>query len=240
MRTIDEIAVGFSTKELVSVINKVKNVTYIDNLRNRKQFVSLDSKIRGLLGESMAKRFLIDSGMKIIQTNIFDNGNSADTDIIIMNNNGRRFSIEVKTSLVPDKWNYLEEIIQNADIKIIKKEGSFIETKIDIYIQIYFNKKTTARDTFLTNIIGDANNFSAEELINIMKLDTLKGVIVGWIDKQSIINFLENETVKTWHYAKRDFWKSPLRYSLSPESFGKTINNYENKKPVSKKEEHTR
>ena len=137
MKQNDIIKVEIDKRDLEQAILHAKNSNFIDNLRERDRFVAFDSKIRGFLGEIAIVKLLINSGLRINNINKLEEGENEDVDIFISNKHCSNIKIEVKTSLFPDKWKTLDELIENADIKIIKREKSFYDIKADVYVQIY-------------------------------------------------------------------------------------------------------
>ena len=164
------INVEINKRDLEQAILHSLNTSFIDNLRKRNKFVAFDSKIRGFLGEIAITKLLIDSGIKINGIDKLNEGENEDIDIFISNQFSPNIKIEIKTSLFPDKWKTLDELIENADIKIIKREKSFYDIKADVYVQIYYNFYRQERDDFLKSLPGDPVNYSVNELIELMNL----------------------------------------------------------------------
>ena len=226
MNKNDIISVDISKQDLEQAIIHAKNTSFIDNLRKRNKFVSFDSKIRGFLGEIAITNLLTQSGFVINDINKINDGENEDIDIFISNQFSNDIQIEVKTSLFPDKWRTLDELIENADIKIIKRENSFYDIKADICVQIYYNFYRQERDAFLKTLPGNPDDYSADELIEMMKLDELHEIIVAWKDKETLQKELSQMTVKTWSYAMRTFWKCPLKKAIPPSTLVDFLKNY--------------
>lgn len=226
MNKNDIIIVKINKKDLEQAILHSLNTSFIDNLRKRNKFVSFDSKIRGFLGEIAITNLLTNSGIKINDINKFDEGENEDIDIFVSNQYSSSIKIEIKTSLFPDKWKTLEELIENADIKIIKRENSFYDIKADIYVQIYFNFYRQERDNFLKTLPGDPANYSVDELIKLMNLNSLHEIIIAWKDKESLQHDLSQMKNKTWAYSMREFWRCPLKTSNSPLHLVNFLKNY--------------
>ena len=193
-----------------------KNTTFIDNLRKRNKFVSFDSKVRGFLGEIAITNLLINSGIKINDINKLNEGENEDIDIFVSNEFSSNIKIEIKTSLFPDKWQTIDELIENADIKIIRREKSFYDIKADVYIQIYFNFYRQKRDEFLKSLSGEPSDYSVDALIDLLDLSSLHEIIIAWKDKNSLQKDLSQMKNKIWAYSMREFWRCPLKTSNSP------------------------
>ena len=202
------------------------SVDFIDNLRDRATFVKLDSKIRGYLGEIGVNRFLTANGITILETDSYDSQSSEDKDILVQND-FRQCVLEIKTSLIPDVWGTLEEVLKRADIKIIKRESDYHFIKADFHLQIYFNQYRKKRDEFLKNIPGSPLNYNLNEIIEVMELKELKQMFVAWVSKTDLIAYLDKQVIKTWHFMYRDFWKCPLTLSKDPRLLIDTIKNYQ-------------
>ena len=107
---------------------------FIDNLRMRNTFVQFDSKVRGYLGEITVKKLLQDSDIEIANCDEYVDGSNEDIDIKLRTSNADDLIVEIKTSLIPDKWKTIQNTIKYADIKIIKREDEFYDIKAEIYI----------------------------------------------------------------------------------------------------------
>lgn len=216
MELKDIVEMKITDKDLYSALEKALNMDFIDNLRHRESFVQLDSKIRGYLGEIAIKKFLEKSPLTIAHSDYYEKGSNEDVDIYINNQNTKNIKVEIKTSLIPDVWKTLQSVVDNADIKIIKREKNYRDIKASFHIQIYFNFYRKKRDEELKRINGKPKDYSKEDLINIMKLNKLKNVFVAWIDKKSLIEYLDTQKNKCWEYGYRQFWHCPLKIAKAP------------------------
>ena len=178
--------------------------SFMDNLRRRNPFVQLDSKVRGYLGEFAIRKIIERSGnLSILKTDFVSSDSFEDKDIVIKNNYSDDIILEIKTSLLPDVWRSLDALLQYADIKIIKREYSYRDIRADFHIQIYFHFFRKERDTYLSSIPGTPDDYSIDELIQIMKLNELTESFVAWIDKPTLISNLDRSKYKTWHFGYR-------------------------------------
>jgi len=207
------IKLDVSKEDLMNALKKALNEEFIDNLRSRGDFVKLDSKIRGYIGEITLKKWFSEKGILFEKTNYFDDQQNMDMDFIF--NNGEEIIIELKTSLIPDIWRDIEITIKKADIKLIKRTQEIEQLHGDFHIQIYFNKKTKERDNYLNSLDSDIiSNKDFDEIFNIMKLIEYEVLFVSWIDKKSIIDYIHGLIEKglspTWRFGFRDFWKCPI------------------------------
>lgn len=224
--------IGFEItyNDLLQAVHHSRKSFFIDNLRNRAPFVQFDSKVRGCLGELCFVRWLKENNIDIVSVDTQVVTNDEDIDILVNNEFVDNIVIEVKTSLVPDVWKTMEEVIEKADIKIIKRENSPLLIKADFYVQIYFNFFRKERDTYLNTLKGSPDDYTDDDLIEIMKLKKLKECFVAWIDFNSLIDNLNKTRNKYWFFGKRFFWKCPLKTSFSPNTFISSLLKYTGKK----------
>ena len=231
MVTVDDfmkVEIDYADLQQAVVLSLEKN--FLDNLRQRNPFVQLDSKIRGYLGEFAIRKLIGQSkSISILKTDYISDGSYEDKDIVVENEYSSNIILEIKTSLFPDTWRTLDALLENADIKIIKRERSYFDIRADFHIQIYFNFYRKERDRYLLTLRGNPEDCSVDELIRLMKLTDLRVSFVAWIDKPTLIKNLESSTHKTWYFGYRDFWKCPLKSSNSPSDFIKCLELYKNK-----------
>ena len=197
-----------------------------DNLRQRSPIVRFDNRIRGSLGEILIKKELLNQGIEIISTGTSQD-DSTDIDIYFNNKYQSNIRMEIKTSLVPDSWKDLNTVIDKGDIKIIKREGNIEDSKSHVHVQIYFNFYTDKRDEFLnTKDSSQLIDKNTNEIINILKYNDIKAAFMGWIDKTSLIEQLNNlnGTEKVWKFAQRYYWVCPIKTSKSYNQFIREIN----------------
>lgn len=223
------VQIKMSKKIIFTAMKKALQNSFIDNLRVRNKYVQFDSKVRGYLGEIAITEFLSSKGITINDRDIYYKDENEDIDISISNNYHNDIILEVKTSLIPDIWQTLHKTIQNADIKIIKREKDYRDIKADFYTQIYFNFHTRKRDSYLSTIKGNIEDYSLEELYVLMNYDKLQEVFVAWIDKKTLCEYLDSQIVKTWSFSFRTFWKCPLNIAKSPHLLIEELKKYKRK-----------
>jgi len=201
------------------------------NMRSRNLWIQLDEKIRGGLGEIAIWNLLKNNKINVIQSNVISNKFEIDKDIVVSINN-KEILIEIKTSLMPDCWPTMNDVISNADIKIYKYENDYHYVKHDVYVQIYFeNLKRKERDIFLTKINDKYENpkkYSPEEIVRILQLENLKEVFIKYTTKKQLIKYLDSVDPKyrTWNCWKKTYWKCPLKFSQDANTFIECIQNW--------------
>lgn len=219
MKYSDIMKINLTLDEIFEAVKQARKEKFIDNLRERNKFVALDSKIRGYMGEIYLKKLFNQEKIKVLKANHIENGFGSDIDIEIKTIGGESLKVECKTSLVPDYYKTIKTCISNCDIKIIKRENDFTDIPVDIHIQIYYNELTNERDKKLSQIPGNIDNYSDEQLIELLGLKELDGYFVAWIDKESLNSYLrsfdENKD-RIWSFGYREFWKCPLYLSKAP------------------------
>ena len=174
--------------------------------------------MRGKIGEIGIARLLDISGISIIKSDVMDDGTNVDIDLLVGYGTSRN-KIEIKTSLVPDKWKTMDEVMENADIKFIKREKDYHCIPMDVCVQIYFNFYTNKRDGYLKKLKGDISKMTNDEIKSKLNVSNLKQIFVAWIDKVSLINFLDSQKEKVWKFGMREFWRCPLKISRKPSEF---------------------
>lgn len=231
MVTVDDfmnIVIDHEDLQQAVVLSLERN--FLDNLRQRSPFVQLDSKIRGYLGEFAIRRLIgQNQSISILDTDYISVDSYEDKDIVVENEYSSNIVLEIKTSLFPDTWRTLDALLENADIKIIKREHSYFDIRADFHIQIYFHFYRKERERYLLTLRGNPKDYSVDELIRLMRLTDLKESFAAWIDKPTLIENLESSPHKTWYFGYRDFWKCPLKSSNSPSDFMGCLELYKNK-----------
>lgn len=228
----DFIKLNILDGDVDEAINYARDHIFLDNLRNRPPFVQFDTKMRGKIGEIGIGRLLDLSGISIIKSDVMDDGTNVDIDLLVGYGTFHN-KIEIKTSLVPDKWKTIDEVMENADIKIIKREEDYHFIPMDVCVQIYFNSYRNKRDDHLKRLKGDISKMTNDEIKSKLNVSNLKQIFVAWIDKASLINFLDSQKEKIWNFGMREFWRCPLKISRKPSEFvwflkGGLSNNEEN------------
>lgn len=218
MKYSDIIKIVLTKDEILLAIDHAKNEKFLDNLRDRKEFVAFDSKVRGYIGELYLKKIFIDSGINILRVDYSIDGFETDVDFEVENRSGKSLRIECKTSLVPDVYGSIRNSINHCDIKIIKREKDYRLITTDIHVQIYFDELRKQRDKYLLNLNDHVISYSNDELFSLLKLNELTGYFVAWIDRDSLNSYLGllsmNERI--WNFGYRSFWKCPLSFSSEP------------------------
>lgn len=206
-------------EEVLEALQKSLNQNFIDNLRNRHPNVSLDSKLRGYVGEIAFKKWANANGIEFENSNIKDYSSGMDIDFLFKNEK-QSLAIELKTSLIPDSDLYLEEVIRKRDIKLIRRNGKSIEQlDADIHVQIIFKQLRLRKDDWLKK-----QPITFKENINTI-YDQLAAYryekdcyLVGWIDKKTLIKQINSKPqhLKKWKYGKREFWCCGLNKDAKP------------------------
>ncbi len=207
----DSILLPVNDDTLANAVEYSLATHFIDNLRNRHSAVRLDSMIRGKIGELALKHWLEKNDVSIIDTNIPVELYSPDTDLRIQSST--ILSCEIKTSLVPDSWYSLEQTLEKADIKIIKREKYIADIRNNIHIQIFFNFYRDKRDSWLRSLNLSRDNITVEKVIETLKISSYKNqtFFVAWIDTDTLTRQLALMESPIWSYGKREFWKCNIQ-----------------------------
>ena len=216
-----------TSNEIIEAVRHARRETFIDNLRERNEFVALDSKIRGYMGEIYLKKLFSLNNIRVSNINHKDNRFGTDIDIEITTIGGNSLKVECKTSLVPDYYKTIQRCISKCDIKIIQRENDFLSIPADIHIQIYFNELTNKRDAKLSQIPGHIGDYSDGQIIELLRLKELDGFFVAWIDRKSLNRYLSSFREykdRIWSFGYRKFWKCPLSLSYAPKELIQYLN----------------
>lgn len=116
MKYNDIIKLTISRNDVVTAIIKAKEQDFIDTLRERHVNIQIDRKLRRYIGEMSLKKCFLENGIKIKTTNYFDEEYGMDIDFEY---NG--LELELKTSLIPDANGSLFNVIDERDLKIIRR-----------------------------------------------------------------------------------------------------------------------
>ena len=219
MKYFDIMKINLTSDEIFEAVKLARGQTFIDNLRERNEFVALDSKIRGYMGEIYLKKLFLLNKIRVSRASHKDDGFGVDIDIEVETIGGKSLIVECKTSLVPDCYGTIQNCISKCDIKIIKRENEFTSIPVDIHIQIYFDQMRKIRDTKLCRIPGHIDDYSDEQIIKLLNLEELDGFFVAWIDKNSLNSYLSSfnkDGERIWQFGYRTFWKCPLSISRAP------------------------
>ncbi len=193
---------------------------FLDNLRSRPIAVQLDCKVRGYIGEIALKRWFATHDIVFAESNFKPDGEMMDIDFLYQKAN-RSIKIEVKTSLLPDKYTTIGDAIQVCDIKLIqRKQQPIVELSGDVHLQIYFNFYRKKRDEYLSSLTLE--NQEKEYLKTMLKLNRYKEAtyFAAWIDKESLQTHILGlpETQRLWSFkgSMRQFWTCNIAKTAKP------------------------
>jgi len=207
------------TEILFSIQKAVENtnISELDNLRFRHPNIQFDCMLRGYLGEFAIQKWFNENGIEVEKTNLIMEDDQVDIDFVYKGKN-----IELKTSLVPDADQTIQNAVLNRDIKLIRREGKIENLRGDIHLQVFFNQRRKAKDDWLKALKVDFGNKDPNYLFDVFSAKRYKGDLffVGWIDKYTLvrrINLLEH-TKRTWTFqkSKREFWSCRILESHQP------------------------
>jgi len=207
----DVINIKLSKDEVISCLKKARERIFLDNLRPRCTNVQFDCKVRGYVGELAIKKWFENNSIEIEATDYLEEDEFIDIDFKV-----KGLNIEVKTSLIPDKDETLENVIERRDIKLIRRNKQSIELlRGNIHVQIYFRQKRKKRDSWLEQQSIDVENATLEALYEGLRADVYTNTtfIVAWIDKKTLIDLINSKPIEeqTWHFRYRDFWSCNLK-----------------------------
>lgn len=211
--------VTLTKNQYLEAIRHAKREKFLDNLRDRNEFVAFDSKVRGYIGEIYLTTLFNQNGITILNIDHEKEGYETDIDIEVAKRDGGLFLVECKTSLVPDIYKTIEGCIKNCDIKIIRREKHYTGIPTDIQIQIYFDELRKVRDSYLESINGHVSDYTDEQLFELLKIDDVRGFFVAWIDRDSLNTYLGSLPMydRIWKFGYRTFWRCPLSISRNPD-----------------------
>ena len=215
MNISDIIKLDVSKEDVLKAIQKSKDHSFIDNLRDRHINIQFDSKLRGYVGELALKRWFTDNGIEIEATNYFDDEYGMDIDFEY-----KRLEMELKTSLIPDMDKNLKNVIKHRDLKIIRRTRKIDDLKGDIHIQIFFEQLTNKKDKWLKEQEIDINSTDVEYLYEkfLGKSYLENTFLVAWIDKTTLAHKMKSLKgyEKSWRFEKRRFWVCKLQECKPP------------------------
>ena len=199
-------------------MNKTRENSFLDNLRDRHPNVRFDCTLRGYIGELAMKKWLVENGINPDKTDYLADGDNIDVDFLVKGKN-----VELKTSLIPDVDETLERVLSKRDIKLIRRGCDSVEQlRGNIHVQIYFNLKTKERDCWLKSKQVNINNADDEFLYDAFGASVYKDNIyfVAWIDKNTLIKRIYSLPIEKryWSFrnSQRQFWLCKLLYSHKP------------------------
>lgn len=228
MVTIDNI-INFtlSKEEVILCIKKAKDnfdIAHLDNLRNRHPNIQFDCMVRGYVGEFAILKWAQSHNIVFETTNLLVEDDNMDIDFFYKEKN-----IELKTSLIPDVDETIARAIQVRDIKLIKRSQYIEELRGDIHLQIYYQQKRKAKDTWLERQNVDLASDDLEYLYDSLNARAYLNTtyFVAWIDKPTLVAAINAKPVnqRVWAFAKREFWLCPIRTSKPPMELVTYLNN---------------
>ena len=198
---------------IIHAIIKAKENAFVDNLRNRHPLVQLDSKIRGYMGEKAVRNWFAQYDILFEEAKHSLDSTGMDIDLLYKTEKGA-YNLEVKTSLVPDRWGHLNACLQKGDIKLIRRGNTGIEELSgDLHLQIYYGMLRKARDRFVENLSEKVAELPPENIFKHLRAgDYINNTfLVAWIDKPSLVELVKSKKKdKMWRFGMRTFWKCNL------------------------------
>lgn len=219
--------IPLTKEEILPTLEKALQQNFMDNLRNRHPNVALDSKLRGYVGELAFKKWSKSHKVEFKQSNIKDYTSGMDVDFVF-ETSSKKVDIELKTSLIPDVDQDLQEMVRLRGIKLIRRQEKTIEQlDADLHVQIVFKQLRMRKDDWLKKQAIDLSSFSdpnSDELVEELedrkmnlekiykqlaayryKTDTF---LMGWIDKPSLVKQIHEKPqhLQKWKYGMREFW----------------------------------
>lgn len=201
--------IPLTKEEILSALKTALQEHYIDNLRDRHPNVALDSKLRGYVGELAFKKWATSHEIEFKASNIKDFSSGMDIDFKF-EAGSKKLNIELKTSLIPDVDQDLQEMTKRRDIKLIRRKNRTIEELDgDIHVQIVFKQLRLRKDDWLKKQTIRFNSKTEEVYAQLAafryETDTF---LMGWIDKPSLVKQIneKNHYLRKWKYGLREFW----------------------------------
>lgn len=199
--------------EILSALEKALSQNFIDNLRNRHPNVALDSKLRGYVGELAFKKWANAHQILFKNSNIKDYSSGMDIDFVF-EKGSKKLDIELKTSLIPDVDQDIQEMMRRRDIKLIRrKDKSIQELDGDLHAQIVFKQLRLRKDDWLKK---QSIDFKQPLEMIYTRLAAYRyesdTYFLGWIDKNTLIKQIREkpEHLQKWKYGRREFWTCNL------------------------------
>ena len=223
----DLIALPLTRDDVLAAVREARRHTFRDNLRRRSPIVQFDSKVRGYLGELGMRKWLATQGIKCTATNTPTDYHQMDTDLTLVGR-GRHWHTEVKTSLIPSRYSHLEELLQQADIKLIKRTATPAGLRSDLHLQVLYDLVTDRRDDWLNRIRPDLpEQLSDEQLYTALRLSQYEAgaYFAAWIDRERVCAYVPQLATPTWGFGKRQFWVCRFReHAMPPQTLVRFLN----------------
>jgi hypothetical protein len=216
----DAIQLKVTEQEVKSVMQKALahfTIAHRNNLRQRHINIQFDCILRGYIGEYAMAKWLDANDIFITQQNFKNDADAIDIDFLYKN-----YNIELKTSLVPDADVAVENVIARRDIKLIKRKPTIAELAGDIHLQIVFNQRRKAKDTWLANQQINFDDIDLDTLYHslLARCYTNSIYFVGFIDKPTLTTHLQllEPNAQTWTFpnSQRTFWHCPIKKCRKP------------------------
>ncbi len=206
--------IALTKEEILTALTTALQQNFTDNLRNRHPNVALDSKLRGYVGELAFKKWAKSHGIEFKESNIKDNSSGMDIDFVF-ESGSKKLDIELKTSLIPDVDQDLQEMMNRRDIKLIRRKHKKVEELDgDVHVQIAFTQLRLRKDDWLKkqriDFDSDIEDIYDQLAAYRYEKDTF---LMGWIDKPSLIVQINNKPqhLQKWKYGMREFWTCNLQ-----------------------------
>lgn len=227
------VILNISIGDVFVAIDKAKQMTFIDNLRNRAPTVQFDCKVRGYLGEIGIMKWLNSFNIRCWSGSANLDVFSSDVDLNIRGMQ-KDYIAEIKTSAKPDNWTtigistdkvLLQSCLEKGDIKIYARQADYrTDLNRDLYVQVYYGIKTKAHDAVINGLYLSNPSFlsySANDLFGLFHMEEyLENIyFVGWIDKNSIIQRLDSLDPNDRMYStggNKMFWCCGLKDAYPP------------------------
>jgi hypothetical protein len=206
--------IPLTKKEILPALHTALQQNFIDNLRDRHPNITLDSKLRGYVGEIAFKKWAKSYEIEFIASNIKDHSSGMDIDFVV-EVGSKSLNLELKTSLIPDVDRDLIEMINRRDIKLIRRKDKTIEgLDGDIHVQIAFKQLRLRKDDWLTKqaIRFDSNIEEIYTKLAAFRYET-DTFLMGWIDKPALVKQINEKPqhLQKWKYGMREFWCCNLK-----------------------------
>ncbi len=207
-------------QEILEAIQIARASDYIDNLRKRHPLVAFDSRLRGLIGERCFEKWLNLHSIEATAKNQMDEGTGMDIDFSFQFGE-RSIHLELKTSLLPDVDQTIENVIRNRDIKLIRRGTQEVnQLSGDVHCQIIYQQLRLRKDDWLKKQKTGILKASKEEIYEALACRRYLQdcYFVGWIDKATLIEQIKNKNayLQIWKYGFREFWTCNLMREANP------------------------
>ncbi len=217
----DSIRIMLTQSEIKYIISNIlskKQISKVDNVRNRHKNIQFDCLLRGYCGEFAIIKYMLSNDI------LFDNINRKPyVDSIDIDFSYKNINIELKTSLVPDFDKTIDVAISKRDIKLLRRGQAPIENFLgDVHIQIYIDMLRSENDTWLSSIEIDLESNDVDYIYNSFNAKSYMNNIyfVGWIDKITLVSRLNQlpEDSRYWclDNFKKCFWNCRIKESNKP------------------------